>query len=358
MKNILKAASLAILTAAISFPTVYAGNDDRSGQSGANELLINPWGRTSGWANANTANVRGFESMGLNVAGLAFTKKTEMMFANTTWLKGTDIKMNAFGFSQKLGKDGGVLAVSIMSMNFGDIDITTTELPEGGIGKFSPRFMNMGIGFAKEFSNSIYGGVNVKIISESIADLKAQGVAFDAGIQYHTTIGAKAKEQKIKNVKFGISLRNVGPPLCFSGDGLSTRATLPITGTSLTVEQRSTKFELPALINIGGAYDHYLMEEKHRITGCMNFTSNSFIKDQFAFGLEYGYKSMFMGRVGYAYESKKDGVKMTALSGPTAGFTVELPLNKEKGTAFGLDYGYRFTNPFAGCHTIGVKLTL
>ena len=30
-----------------------------------------------------------------------------------------------------------------MSMDFGEIEITTVELPDGGLGTYSPKFMNM-----------------------------------------------------------------------------------------------------------------------------------------------------------------------------------------------------------------------
>ena len=54
---------------------VQAGNEDRVGQAGGQSLLVNPWARSNGWAGANTANSVGLESMFLNVAGTAFTKK-------------------------------------------------------------------------------------------------------------------------------------------------------------------------------------------------------------------------------------------------------------------------------------------
>ncbi len=66
---------------------VFAGNPQRVGQAGASELLINPWARTSGWGGANVASVRGLEGIYSNVAGLAFTKKTELIFSNTQWFK-------------------------------------------------------------------------------------------------------------------------------------------------------------------------------------------------------------------------------------------------------------------------------
>ena len=81
---------------------------------------------------------------------MAFTPQTELIFSYTDWLKGADIKLMNFGLAQRVG-ESGVFGLSVMSMNFGDIDITTIDLPEGGIGKFSPRYMNINIAYQKLF---------------------------------------------------------------------------------------------------------------------------------------------------------------------------------------------------------------
>jgi hypothetical protein len=351
---VLVAAAACVNTAAV------AGNEDRAGQAGASELLINPWSRSSGWAGANTAATRGLESQFLNVAGTAFTKKTEVLFSHTQWLRGSEININSFGFTQRVG-ESGVLGLGVMSMNFGQIPITTTELPEGGIGNFNPSFVNLGLSYAKEFSNSIYGGLTVKAVNEGIADVKARGVALDAGIQYITG--------KARNVKFGISLKNVGPPLKYSGNGLNQSATIPQSNnkgnnTTLTLSQRNAPFELPSQLNIGGAVDFFTSKDTavktvHRLTVAANFSSNSFSKDAYQGGLEYGFKTYFMIRGGYYYEKgiTNEAERTTILTGPTAGFTFEIPLGT-KGTSFGLDYAYRWTNPFAGCHSIGARINL
>ena len=91
-----KISALAITSLLLS-ASVFAGNEDRVGQSGANELIINPWVRSAGWMNCNTSSVRGLEAQYLNVAGTAFTKKTEVGFSHTNWLKGTGISINSFG---------------------------------------------------------------------------------------------------------------------------------------------------------------------------------------------------------------------------------------------------------------------
>ncbi|MAJ89785.1 MAG: DUF3308 domain-containing protein [Flavobacteriales bacterium] len=338
---------------------IFAGNPQRAGQAGASELLINPWARTSGWGGANIAGVRGLEGIYSNVAGLAFTQKTEIIFAQTSWLQyGSNMfsaedavsSISSFGFSQKVG-ESGVLGFAIMSMNFGDIEITTVELPSGGIGTYSPSLMNLGVSYSRIFSNSIYGGITVKMISEQISNVSTNGIALDAGIQYVT--GAK------DNLKFGISLKNVGPRMSFDGDGLAFRG---IVGDDddykMTVEQRSSELELPALLNIGISYDINVHE--HRITGAGAFTSNSFQKDQYRLGGEYSYREMFMLRLGYTYEEgiRTPSTRTTALRGPSGGLTIELPMGGDAGSTFGLDYSYRHTDPFQGSHTIGVRINL
>ncbi len=351
MNNWIKGTAVVVLLA-ISFNQSFAGNPQRAGQAGASELLINPWARTSGWAGANIAGVRGLEGIYSNVAGLAFTQKTEIIFSNTQWLKVGDesvSNISSFGFSQKVG-ESGVLGFAVMSMGFGDIEITTVNNPAGGIGTYSPSFMNMAVSYAKIFSNSIYGGATVKVISEQISNVGASGVALDAGIQYVT--GAK------DNMKFGISLKNVGPRMSFTGDGFSFRG---IVGDDddykMTVEQRSSELELPALLNIGLSYD--LNVQRHRITGAGTFTSNSFQKDQYRIGGEYSYREMFMLRMGYTYEKgiSNPSTRTTALRGPSAGFTLDLPMG-DSGSTFGLDYSYRHTDPFQGSHTIGARINL
>ncbi len=357
MKHYYKFLAPLALFGLISTTDVFAGNPDRAGQAGATELLINPWARSSGWAGSNVAGARGLEAMYTNIAGTAFTKKTELLFAQTIYLQGTDIKINTFGLTQHVGETGA-LGLSIMSMKFGDIPITTTENPDGGIGTYSPQFMNITLSYAKGFSDNIYGGLAVKVITEKTANLNARGIALDAGIQYVTG--------KHEQLKFGIALKNVGPRMKFSGNGLSFKTPMPSTtsGQTYTVDGRTADYELPSLLNIGAGYDFYLRQDSismktHRITVMGTFTSNSFEKDQFKLGIEYGWKNILMLRVGYSYEKGifSDTDRTTVFTGPSAGFTIEVPFGKNKST-FGLDYSYRATNPFGGTHSIGARINL
>lgn len=343
--------------------TAFAGNPDRIGQSGANQLVMNPWARSAGWGWAGVAGVSGLEATFMNVGGLAHVDKTQILFSNTRWLVGSDISVNSFGIAQSLGSEG-VLGLSVMSTNIGEIEITTVDQPEGGVGSVSPRLTNLGIAYAKKFTHSISGGVLVRIHSENIPNATTQGMAIDAGIRYTETSNKKDKLKK-DDIKFGISLKNVGPDVSFKGDGLGFKVLNPSNDQEQTLLFRSQRFGLPTLINIGASYDFRLdaTEETyfHRLTPALNFTSNAFSRNQITAGMEYSFKSLFTLRGGYAYEDEGLNSETTtnAYTGLTAGFSLDLPLSKEKDNGvFAIDYSFRDSNPFSGTHSIGVRLDL
>ena len=337
--------------------TVFAGNKDRIGQNGANELIINPWTRSSGFAGANSTSVIGLESIASNISGLAFTPKTEIQYGYTRFMGGAST-LNTFGLSQKVG-EGNVIGFSIMNMAFGEIDVTTEDNPEGGIGVFAPQFLNLNLAYAKAFSNSIYAGVAVKIISESITDVKTQGVAFDIGIRYVTGLD--------DNLKFGIALRNIGPKLKFEGNGLAVKTEFE--DKEFTFNQRSEAFEMPAELNLGVSYDIYVGAKSdttgksgktdHRITPAGTFVSKSFGKDELRVGVEYVWNEMVMVRAGLMYQQGifSTNERTTMYSGPTTGLTFAYPIN-ENGTNIAIDYSYVLTNPYGGNHMFGLRLNL
>jgi hypothetical protein len=344
---------LVILSSALE-----AGNPERVGQAGASQLLINPYARNAGMVGSNSAKVRGLEAQFLNIAGSAFTRKTEIIFNRSNWLQGTDIYINSFGLTQGVGETG-TIGFGVVSINAGDIEITTEEQPEGGLGTYNPTFMNINLSYAKMFSDNIYGGINFKIINEQIPNVAARGMAIDAGIQYHSG--------KYDQIHIGIALRNWGPKMRYVGDGLSRQVGVnSVTGEyELTVNNRSAAFELPALVNIGMSYDFYLsrdssgLSKEHRLSLNGTYTSNSFTNDNGLFGVEYAWKEMLMFRGGLLVERGIFGgeTRTNAFTGPAAGVTFEVPFNEKKST-IGLDYSYRFSNPFGGTHTFGLRLNL
>lgn len=344
-KYITKAVFLA--TALLTFSTAFAGNPDRAGSAGGMQLLVNPWARTNGVAGANMADGTPVESMFLNVGGLAFVEKTEIAFTSVNYLSGADVSINTVGLAQRAGETGAI-GLTVSAMGFGEIRRTTTATPEGDGTTFDINMVNIGLSYAKAFSNSIYGGLTLKVISEGVADLTATGVAIDAGIKYVTG----ERDQ----VKFGIALKNVGPTMSFKGDGLSFQTDVPTDEYNFTAELRSANYELPSLVSIGLSYD-FLLAENHHITAHGTFIANSFTEDNYLVGAEYNFKKMFFLRAGYHYEPNitSDEDRRFVYTGLAAGAGLQYAFGENK-TRISLDYAYRASQPFNGTHAIGARI--
>lgn len=316
-------------------------------------MLLIPWAKSAGMNNIATSMIRGIESLRLNVAGLSGVQNTDVALAHTRYLMGTDININALGVGQRVGRNS-VLGLSLVAMDFGEIDITTVDQPEGIGATYSPNFFNLGIGYAYTYANKISVGFALRLISESIADLSAFGVALDAGVQYVT--GPQ------DNFKFGVSIRNVGTPMRFGGEGLSTRSSNPQGSPSyeLTYDQRAASFDLPSLLNIGLSYDFYL-KTVHRLSVVGNFTSHSFSRDEIGAGMEYSYKDHVFFRGSYKMEVGRTAVgssQQSVYDGLSLGIGLYTSLNKAKGQKLGIDYAYRTTHPWNGTHNLTLTVRL
>lgn len=339
---------------------LYAGNPDRQGEAGAYELLINPWARSLGLNGLITARTTGVEALYFNPAGLGRLRNTEMMISHTQYLVGTGMNINTAGFGQGIGKNS-TFGVSLMSVGFGDIPLTTTNQPEG-IGTFRPNFFNIGLSYGHMFRDKdgrekISVGFTVRVVSEAISNATATGIAFDGGMQYATG--------KYNQLKFGIALRNIGTKMRFAGEGLSYVGIAPNGTTALTTQMRTSGFDLPSLLHIGLSYDFLINRDDstgvsdQRVTTVFNFTANSYSRDQLGLGVEYAYKEMFMARVAYKYESGMYDVNRGNVTGGlTAGVSVEIPFKKGSNRRIAFDYGFEYTRIFKGTHSIGLKLSI
>ena len=165
------------------------------------------------------------------------------------------------------------------------------------------------------------------MVNEGIDNVTATGFAIDAGIQYVTGTNYE--------IKFGITLKNWGPSMSYSGDGLSSVASFY--GRQMSLEQRSASFEMPSSLNIGASYDFLFSENTHRLTVAGNFSAMAFSKDQYTLGLEYGFAKLFMLRTSYTYEDAitksvfdADNGATTLYSGLAAGVSIIAPLKKAK----------------------------
>lgn len=353
MKNIFRIFAVVAVMMLLSTDAVWAGNDNRRGTAGAPHLLVNPWAHSAGWGCVNVANVRGIDAFYSNIAGLSFINKMEVTYTNTMLYGGKSgltgaANVNAVGVAIRLF-DRGVAGFALMSMGLGDIDITTVESPEPINGTYSPTLMNLNVAYSHTFTESIHGGVNVKIINETTADISATGFGIDAGIQYVTG--------EYEELKFGISLKNWGPAYSYEGNGISF-SFFNDAGNNMTAEFRSGEMELPTCLNMGVSYDFNIEALQQKVVLAAAFTSNAFLKDNFTVGLEYSMLNMIALRTGMVYQTDVfNDNRTTANLAFSAGASVNVPLHGKKDTesktGLTIDYAYRAAANLNGSHLIG-----
>ncbi len=340
-----------------------AGNPDRQGEAGAYELLMNPWARSAGWHSMSTSLVGGVNALRINPAGLTNMGSMEIALGSARYLAPSGINLSSLGFAKRLHKHGS-MGFSIMNVNTGDIKRTTVNEPEGTGAFYRPTFLNIGISYGHEFitdeknpENKIRVGVLVRTVSESINDASATGVGLDAGVQYVS--GSKGQ------FKFGVSLRNIGSKMKFSGSGLGIA-----NPGEIRRDVQSAGFDMPSLLNIGASYDFYFAQ-MHRVTVLGNFTANSFSRDELGAGIEYSFNERFMIRGAYKYDNRFGSDALlnkvnNAYTGLSLGASFQFDILKNVDdddnvisvTKMAVDYAYRLSNPFSGTHNLTISIKI
>jgi len=320
---------------------VYAGDRDRKGTTGADQLLIPVGARGIATGGAFIANLTGLESIYYNPAGLDVTAQTEAMFSYLNYI--ADINMSYFAAATSLG-DVGSIGLSIKTMSFGDIPITTADFPDGTGSTYSPSFIVLGLTYSKVITDRISVGTNIKLINETIVNTSATGFGIDVGVQYRFD----------NRLSLGVALKNIGPNMKYSGPDLQTSTSIPgsFIGTGGgTFEITAEEFQIPSYFELSVAYA-YPFNEQNSLVIASTYTANNSLEDLFLFGLEYSYLNTFFIRGGYdmLVENADESIY-----GFTAGAGISYQIGDQIGIGF--DYAFREVKDFPSSnHIITVKL--
>lgn len=303
----------------------------RIGTASASELLIPVGSRELAMGGAGLATSNGLSSLHWNPAGLGrIGSSAEGMFATMSYIGDTQLNYGAVGVN--FG-GFGVLALSVRSLDLGEIALTTNDDPEGRAGRtYSPAFVTVGMSYSRAFTDAITAGGTIKLISEKMGRVTGSGFALDFGVQYRNLAG-------FKGLHMGVAMKNIGPQMGFSGPGLLRRGTSSEGSRPeqfYTVEAAS--FELPSSVEIGLAYERSVNESlKWSVNSA--FANNNLGLDGYRFGGEAVYamdKLQLAARGGMEISPTKETDEQ--IFGPTAGFGIFL---KTESVDLTLDYAYR-----------------
>ncbi len=342
-KAILAALVLCVATLLV-VPNAVSQNA-RVGGVAATELLIPVGGRDLALNGSSLATTSGIEALYWNPAGLGkMSGSAEAMFSTMSYIADINVAYGAVG--GKFG-DFGNLGFSVKSLSFGDIPITSETDPEGVSGRlFSPSYIVGALTYSRSLTDAISFGTTVKLISETIDQVSATDFAFDFGVQYRKLAG-------VTGLNLGVAVKNIGPQLRFGGPGLLVQA-IDVNGTRPVqrYEVPAAAFELPALVEIGLAYD-YSPAENFMMSFNGTFSNNNLYYDEYRGGLElsYGMESeKLFARGGFLSIPQNTD---NNISGPTFGGGVTY---ESTGVNVTVDYGYRQVKYFGGNQVLSFRL--
>lgn len=348
MKKSFRKYVLSLLLPVVMTSLVWSGNESKRGTAGGLEVLLPVGARGQALGGANLATTSGIEAIHWNPAGVGkINGSGEALFSHTNYIADVGLSYGAIAINSE---GFGTIALSIKSVDFGTIDETTEDFPEGTGATFSPVFSVVGLTYSRMLTDRISVGTTVKVISESIVRTSATGFGFDAGVQY-----SFAGDSPLSGVKFAVALKNLGPTMAYDGADLERTVDVPNSAPNAPTRPlrfSSQPFELPATLDLGISYD-YALGELNRFSVNTIFQNSNFGSDEFRAGLEYAFSEQIFLRGGYSYVQSPNASLTTSIFGVSAGAGLNLDLG---GMLIRVDYAYRETEFFMGTNTFAVQL--
>ena len=278
MKNTFKI----FLGCAVLASALTAGTVRSQGTAGAAQLLIPVGTETVALNGTNVGTVAGVDALYTNVAGLArHNSGIQGTVSTTTYI--ADIDVMYAGMVVAMGETG-TFGMTIKSLDFGEIPKTTSFAPEGDGQTFSPSFFTATAGFARAFSDRVNVGISGKMISETIEETSATGMAIDVGVQY------RFPNQPLT---LGVAMKNVGSRMHYDGINLD-QDMVPVdsesgSGTE-TFRIIADNFALPTSLDLSATYT---LINNLDLSG--TFTNHSYQSNTLALGAKYSLGSSWFG---------------------------------------------------------------
>lgn len=337
--------SLIFILAALCLSSGQAGADgqNRAGTAAGMELLIPVGARDMALGGASIATTSGIEALHWNPAGLARSKtNANLLFSTMSYL--ADIRVNYVATSAHFGQLGN-LALSLKTLDFGEIPITTETAPDGTGGTFSPTFFTLGVSYGRALTDRISVGSTVHYLVNRIERVDATSTSLSAGLQY-SNLGS------IEGLDMGVAVKHIGTRMQFDGPALLRSGQLDQVrrpGALYKVEASSA--DLPSTFEIGLSY-RYAPATSNQVNMSSIFQHNNFSRDQWKLGAEYMYSDFFALRGGFDYAPDAQGDEQ--IFSTSFGFGLNMDLGTLKDVR--VDYAYSSADLFDALNTFTFQI--
>jgi hypothetical protein len=326
--------SMAISILCLAGP-LWASEFDNLGTSGAQFLKLDVDARTVGLGGANAAITRGAMALYYNPAGIANLDENSVAFSYTDWI--ADIKYNYLAYARPF-PGFGTVGVHVAVLTMDDMEITTTDEPDGTGEMFGANSWVVGVSNAHQLTSRFSFGVTAKYIREKISELSSGSVAFDVGTIYYTGF---------RTLRIAMSTRNFGADTKYGGTELETTHDQDDDPTTAPVEVRlnTESHPLPLSFRLGVAYD-FEFDEDSKLLATVDGYNTRDRGQQGSVGLEYSWLDRLALRAGYKIRTDEEGI---AAGG---GYDFEIP---EFGTV-GIHYAWADLGRLENAHRFSLVL--
>jgi hypothetical protein len=280
----------------------------KAGERAACFLKIDVGARAAGMGGAYTAIANDATGMCWNPAGLCEIGQREVSIIHNQWFE--DIKHGFTGYVQPVKGDRAV-GVGIVGLFVDDLERRSSAAIEHE-GTFKADDFALIIGYSQQMDANLCGGVNLKIIHQSIDREDGYGAAVDGGVIYSC---------KTSGLKVSAVMQNLGPRM----------------------KIYRQRFSLPLIFRVGTAY----RIPNQRVLVCTQISKPMDNHATLHFGAEYNVTKTVALRCGYRYKIGEPEHEF--LSTLTGGIGVVMG-------SIQLDYAYGAYHEFGHVHQVGITL--
>ncbi len=185
----------------------------RVGTTAANFLEIGYGSAGIAMGDAYSSMAEDISAVYWNPAGLAFMKHGEAHFAQQPWI--VDINTSFAGAGMVI-PSFGTLALGIIYIDHGDMDVTTVDEPTGTGEVFSASEYAFSLSYARKITDWFGFGATAKYVGSTIRHMTAKSIAMDLGVRLNTSFFSPTGD-RADGMRIGMSISNYGTRMKYDG---------------------------------------------------------------------------------------------------------------------------------------------
>jgi hypothetical protein len=243
----------------------FAQKPMRAGTTAANFLEIGFGAGANAMGDAAVTTTHDVAAAYWNPAGLANLQQNEAMFVIQPWLVDSKASFAAAGV---VVPNLGTIALSYISLDFGEMAVTTLEMQEGTGETFSASDMAMGLSFGRKIVTWFSVGASAKMITSRIWHTKASAYAFDFGVIIDTPFFSPTGDER-HGLNVGMSISNYGTRMKYDGMDLLNPIDISTSESGnyrdVPGQFKLNAWELPLIFRFGVAWTPYYSPQQELI---------------------------------------------------------------------------------------------